>query len=257
MSTVYKMTSGHQLQIFPVSDLHLEFDVDPEKLIQTFPKADILVLPGDIGVVNTCLEKMRLFLNKAKEKYSDVVFIAGNHEFYGCGYDRSRVVENLRKLAEETDTHFLEKETKVIQGIEFIGTTLWSLIDKKGCESIRDFSQNVWRSQLDYVGEFIDNFRFLKKTLGTPSKYPRIVLTHHLPTTRLMHERFRDSPANSGFYTNILDSIDTRGIHYWFSEHTHEFAVCKYIDMLCVVNPLGYPYEKRDTKLSLSTYKTY
>ncbi len=243
------------LQIYAISDIHLEFGLDAENLLSKLPSADILVLPGDIGVVSNSLGNMHRFLSKAKQKYSDVIFIAGNHEFYGCRYDRSQVIEKLRKLAEETKTHFLEQETKVIQNVEFIGCTLWSLINKEACDSMNDFSQTVWKNQLGYVGEFIDNFRFLEKTLQTPSKYPRVVITHHLPTSRLIHKCYAGHPANTGFYTNILDSINTQGVKYWFSGHTHEFGTCKYGDMICVVNPLGYPHEVRNTKLSLATYE--
>lgn len=240
--------------IYCVSDIHLEFGDYGQVLLEKFPKADILVLAGDIGSVVFGLDKIKKFLVSAKEKYSDIVFIAGNHEFYSCNYNRKGIIDDLRGIAEETKTHFLHRESKVIQDIEFIGTTLWSMIDEAAFKSMNDWRQNVFRSQLEYVCEFVDDFRFLEKHLESPSKYPRIVITHHVPTVRLRHKRFEDAIANSGFYTNILDSVVMRGVAYWFCGHTHEHATAKYQDTLCVVNPVGYPAEYRQTRLSLQTY---
>jgi Icc-related predicted phosphoesterase len=241
--------------LYTVSDIHLEFSVEPVQLLTTFPNADILVLPGDIGNATLNLIDMKNFLYKAKEKYSDVVFIAGNHEFYKCKYDRNKVINNLRQIAKETKTHFLHRESKVVQGIEFVGATLWSLIDNETCNDINDFRQEVFKSQIQYVAEFIDDFRFLQNTLDTPSEYPRVVLTHHLPTSRLINKRFCNYPGNSAFYTNILDDINLKGVNYWFCGHTHEYGKLEYTNTEFIVNPLGYPGELRRTQLSLETHK--
>lgn len=240
--------------IFAISDIHLEFGVNTENLIAEWPSTDIIVLAGDIGNATTGLKEIENFLHKLKYKYPDVVFVAGNHEFYGCNYDRNKVITDLKKLADETQTHFLHRETKIIQGIEFIGATLWSLIEKDTCDSINDFSQHVFHSQIEYVESFIDDYRFIKQQLQSPTDFPQIVVTHHLPTSRLIHRRFKDSEINSAFSTNILDDINTRGVILWFCGHTHEYSMCRYNGTYFFVNPLGYPEEKRETTVSLSTY---
>lgn len=239
--------------LFAISDIHLEFGVDTITLLEKMPAADILVLAGDIGNATKGLETIRDFLLTLKEKYSDVIFIAGNHEYYQCDYDRDKVIENLREIATETKTHFLQRETKVIQGIEFIGTTMWSLIDKYAYESINDSRQNIFPTMIDYIGEFVDDFRFLRETLKLPSQYPRVVITHHLPTHRLIHPKFSGNRINSGFYSNILDNLHVHGVKYWFSGHSHEYSKCTYGDMQCIVNPVGYPGEQRVSQLSLET----
>jgi len=241
--------------IYSISDLHLEFEDRGLELLEKCPEADILVLPGDVGNATTCLKDIKNFLIAAKEKYSDVIFVAGNHEFYGSNYDRIKVIDNLRKISEETKTHFLHRESKIVQNIEFIGTTLWSLIDKIAYSSMNDSRQGVFRSQTEYVIEFVDDYRFLQKSLQTNGSYPRVVITHHLPSSRLIHKRFWDHPANSGFYTNILDDLNMHGVNYWFCGHTHEYADYKYGDSKLIVNPVGYPEEHKSTKLSTQTYK--
>lgn len=242
------------IKIFTISDIHLEFLKDTDSLTKDWPDADILVLAGDIGNVTTGLRDIENFLVKLKGRYKDIVFVAGNHEFYNCNYDRDKVITNLRKLADETKTHFLHRDSKVIQGIEFIGATLWSLLNREISNKINDFECDVFKSHIDYVESFIDDYRFIKQKLETVSKFPRIVVTHHLPTARLIHRRFQGDPINSAFYTNILDNINTRGVVLWFCGHTHEYAMCKYNGTYFFVNPIGYPGEKRESSISLSTY---
>jgi Icc-related predicted phosphoesterase len=165
------------------------------------------------------------------------------------------LINKLKIIADKTNTHFLDKESKIIQGIEFVGCTLWSLSTKNAYESINDSKMDVFNSHIEYIGEFIDNFRFLEKTLKTHTNHPRVVITHHLPSMRLNHEKFSTHPSNSAFSTNILDLINVHGVSYWFCGHTHEFGKIKYGDMKCIVNPVGYPHEKRVTNVNFDIYE--
>jgi predicted MPP superfamily phosphohydrolase len=74
--------------IFAISDIHLEFLPNVKSIIEKIPSADILVLAGDIGNVTHKSNDIECFLNDVKSKYRDVVYVAGNHEFYNCSFDR-------------------------------------------------------------------------------------------------------------------------------------------------------------------------
>lgn len=243
--------------VYAISDLHLEFRKDPS-IIETFPKADILVLAGDIcnAVTDEGQDIYRQFLLKAAEKYSDVVFIAGNHEFYGCRYDRNKVLDFLFDLAEETHTTFLHRTTAVIQGLKFVGATLWSLIDKESVSRINDFHETVFRTQIDYVEEFVNDFRFLRTVLErSVQRYPVVVVTHHLPSGSLIHSRYFGSVVNSAFSTDVLGSLSlSPQVKLWVSGHTHEFMRKKYGGCELFVNPLGYPHEMSSRSTSVSDH---
>lgn len=243
------------MKVFGISDLHLEFGVDVKTLISTWKPADFLVLAGDICNPLEYYEDYKNFLVEVKQKYKNVVFIAGNHEFYDCDYNRNEVIGLLKKLAEETDTHFLHNEKKVINGIEFIGCTLWSMIDSEATSAISDFSHEVFKTRLDYICEFVDHFRFLQRALEETTIFPRIVITHHLPDYNLIHKKYRGSKINSAFYSSILGDINIDKIQYWFCGHTHEYGKVRYGDMSIIVNPVGYPGEIRATEVNLTIHK--
>lgn len=235
--------------IYVISDLHTEFGPTVGNNPNNWPNADILILAGDIG--NPNLISFRDLLITAKEKYSEVIFVAGNHEFYGCNYNQKTVIDKMKTIAIETKTHFLHRESKIIRGIEFIGTTLWTLIGDLDCNYLRDFNEGVFKERIDYVEEFITDYSFIRDTLNNSSStHPKIVITHHLPIKKLIHSKFHSNPYNSAFYTDILHKINLKNIIYWFCGHTHEYMKTKYGNTTLVVNPVGYPNENKITKIS-------
>lgn len=242
------------MKVFIASDLHTEM-MNDLRIFEKFPQADVLVLAGDIGNPLINYEMYKKVLKQAKKMYFEVVFVAGNHEYYGCDYDLDYVQNILQLLAQETNTHFLCRSSVMINGFEFIGATLWSLIEKDACKQINDFRQGVFKNQLDYVDEFIEDYRYIKDALETNVECPKIVITHHLPTSLLIHKRFYDSSLNTAFYTNILDSIRMDNIKLWACGHTHETSTVNYGFTKLIVNPVGYPGESRDTSFSSVVYE--
>jgi hypothetical protein len=101
------------MRLHILADLHLECgSFQPSKV-----KADAVVLAGDIfnGVQG---------LEWALKTFPDqpVVFVAGNHEYYGG--DIPKLTGELRKLAKGTNVHFLENDSVCIGDIVFLGATL-------------------------------------------------------------------------------------------------------------------------------------
>lgn len=232
--------------IYVMSDIHLEFN--PKEV--EFTKADILVLPGDISVVTEKEDGYRFFLKEMKRQYKHVVFVAGNHEYYKCDYDRKTVDEKLQALAIETGTNFLNRSSVVIEGIEFIGCTLWSRLGKFAEPLISDFQAKVFPERKEYLEAFETDYKFLKEALSKPAECTRIVVTHHLPTSELIHNRFRGSIVNSGFYTEVARDFNLYDVKFWFCGHTHEYSECIIGTTMFLANPLGYPDEKRQTQIS-------
>jgi len=98
-----------------LSDLHLEFaDYKP-----TVTDADIVVLAGDI-------HKGTLGLKWAREKFhnSKIIYVSGNHEFYHC-YHKG-LLEDFHEEADQYGIHFLENNEVILDGIRFLGCTLWT-----------------------------------------------------------------------------------------------------------------------------------
>lgn len=90
-------------------------------------RGDSVVLSGDI-------HKGNLGVYWARKAWPDkhLVYVAGNHEFYRS--DRVKTLEKLRYAANEINVHFLENYEAIIDGIRFLGCTLWTDFNLFGTE---------------------------------------------------------------------------------------------------------------------------
>ena len=94
------------MKIQYMSDLHLEFGEMPvpEKL------GDILVLAGDIHVGT----KAAPFINECAERFNEVLYLYGNHEFYD--HDLLAVQHQMPLLVQDNVT-ILDNHSTIINGI--------------------------------------------------------------------------------------------------------------------------------------------
>lgn len=113
------------MKLHIVSDVHLEFGKWPKDVDVNTIDADVTVLAGDIGVG---LEGLQWALTLERP----VIYIMGNHEFYG-----QRPMNDLwrkaRAKVEGTNVHLLENESILIEDprhpgerVRFVCATLWS-----------------------------------------------------------------------------------------------------------------------------------
>ena len=123
-------TKVNALRLQLVSDLHLEFlnkeqveEIADRILYKTF--VDVLILSGDIcSLSSKSIDNFYTFLDAIKNSYPDIIYVLGNHEYYGTskqevhelGYKLSRYYFNF---------HILENSSLVLRDVTFYGTTLW------------------------------------------------------------------------------------------------------------------------------------
>ncbi len=255
------------MRIFGISDLHLEFYKSAQELfnllLPRLPKADVLVLAGDIGYAVKNFKfhpqvdhhaNLTNLLHLFKARYPHVVYVPGNHEYYpAVQFDRATCLKNLQDVCDETKVTLLHKSTCEIEGVEFIGTTLWSAVDYKTSKALTDF-QRVFPHQLDYLEEFMSCYTWLRAELAKPTLKSRVVITHHLPTDRLVSPLYTDHPYNSGFSTNVLDKMSLQDVKLWVCGHSHMQNTVKYGNTRLVLNPVGYPDEKNTVPFSDKVY---
>jgi hypothetical protein len=113
-----------------LSDLHLESS--PNFVPQPAPGADVLVLAGDIGSYQTDSLLTRLGiadfgLGRFANWPCPVVFVPGNHEYDGQEFDAAHA--RLQEVCKRLGLIWLEREVAVIQGVRFVGCTLWTDFD--------------------------------------------------------------------------------------------------------------------------------
>lgn len=122
-----KAQQGAQNQVLPtrrvlvLSDLHLELGTS-----YTLPQGlefDMVVLAGDIQAPGRkaviWAQRQAVFAGKP------VVLVPGYHEYYGAP-SLHRELEAMRELATGSNVHVLDRDVVIIDGVRFVGCTLWT-----------------------------------------------------------------------------------------------------------------------------------
>jgi len=143
------------MKIQYASDLHLEFTENDSWLTKKnlIPKADILVLNGDIIVLHDGFENNKFF-DYISTNFKQTYIIPGNHEFYG-GFDMKDALTmdiNIRP-----NVKLLNNQAIIINNTKFIFTTLWTKItDEFIKDYISDFHKSVYNDELLSVKNYND-----------------------------------------------------------------------------------------------------
>jgi predicted phosphohydrolase len=254
-------------KIYEISDLHLEYYNDPmilySNISKILPSADILLLAGDIGYpMDRHADDYLFLLDKFKQKYNEVILVPGNHEYFQTkNFDRDQIRENLGNICKKTACHFLDNQTIELNGVQFIGTTLWTKIDPWIKHLINGKGKTfgtIFEDFESYQGEFNKSFQFLQNQLMRDHE-KKIIVTHHVPSYKLQHPKYKENYMyNSMFYSEILDSLNLTNVKYWFCGHTHESGsmIHSHSGTQVILNPYGTPWEqsKRQTEISTKVY---
>ena len=124
------------------SDIHLEFaDIN----LKNTENADVLILGGDICVASDIgrpdphglLEGARSnritdFFKRCSFQFPHVIYIMGNHEHYHGDFATSG--NKLKSMLESnmlSNVYLLDKESKKIDDVTFIGGTLWTDMNRE------------------------------------------------------------------------------------------------------------------------------
>lgn len=108
------------MKILILSDLHQEFG-SPFKAPAV--DYDVVILAGDID----CPASRAVEWAARPETFPSanaVIYVAGNHEFYG--HAMQPVLSNMKTQAQGSFVHALDGDEVVVDGVRFLGCTLWT-----------------------------------------------------------------------------------------------------------------------------------
>lgn len=241
-----------------ISDIHLEFYKESfpfEKILQ-WEKGDILCLAGDIGYPE--LSTYSNFLAYASSLFRYVFVIAGNHEYYKHPTHPNKTMlttnEQLTSVCQIfSNVHFLDNTTYYIEEFDtyILGTTLWSTTTGEHDEmyTYNDFKKIYKMSLTNYMDQLhAASVAYLtgelERLVSVQSKV--IVMTHHLPSYKLIAPQYKDSDLNHLFATNLERLFFLYRIHHWICGHTHTAMNMKINKTHIWMNPVGYPGDNSD-----------
>lgn len=230
------------------SDLHLEFSENKYWLEKNplIPKGDVLLIGGDTYHLGSRFKDLAFF-DIISKQFKMVFLIPGNHEFYG-GNDASLGLEMDYELQIRDNVFLVNNTTRIIDDVEFIFTTLWSRIEKQVAavvSTMNDFYQikfqNKRLSVLEYNLLFERSWEFLSQQISKESKYKKVVMTHHLPSTLCNIDKFKNSPNNEGFCVELTNEILASNVSHWIYGHSHGNKPSFQIgETTMLTNQLGY-----------------
>lgn len=262
------------MRVNVISDLHLEFgdlylpggdvlvisgDVCESRTLRKF-KYDPHNLLGDNGVEGKRLDRASRFFHEECSKYREVIYVMGNHEHYHGKFYKTQ----HELIAEVPDNvHVLEKECYEINGVIFVGATLWTdlnkgdpmtrMVVKNGMNDYRAITHMVngtWR-KLDTNDTHEDHIR-AKEYIQTICELNRdkkiVVCTHHAPSYQSVNEYYKhEREMNGGYASDLTEFIMVNeNIKFWTHGHMHDPSDYMIGDCRVICNPRGYKgYEQR------------
>ncbi len=267
---------NRQMKIQLLSDLHLESN--PNFKARPLPGADLLVLAGDIGSYQqgsllSTLEISDFGLARFSPLPAarggaawptPVFFLPGNHEYDGLDFDAAR--SRLRETCARLGLIWLERETVLLQGVRFVGSTLWTDFDALSTERARtqdvtlgeqlNAREKAFRAANFYLTknhafrsgqpmladavreEGLKSQSWLRQALAEPFDGPTVVVTHFAPSLQSADPRYGITPGTAGFCNSLDELLPLARL--WLHGHLH--CQVDYVRHGCrvVANPLGY-----------------
>jgi Icc-related predicted phosphoesterase len=242
------------VKIWTISDLHLEVEALAEPL--EIQDADVCVLAGDL--IRPMAEGVH-WLAQHIAPWMPVVYVPGNHEYYRSSIREGN--EDGLAAARKLGVHLLIDDLVVIEGVRFIGSTLWTDYEVMGNKPLamlhaRDamtdtkaiaLQNKPWQRFLpeDALRIHYNSRAFLKSAMRIPFDGPTVVVTHHCPHPLSIAEKWSRDLLTSAFASDLTDVIDAGQPELWVHGHTHDSFDYEIGNTRVVCNPRGYGNENK------------
>ena len=249
-----------------ISDLHLE--VEPVEL----PGGKTLILSGDVMEAQNVNKHIGLrFFEQCAEKYEQVLYVPGNHEYYGSVFEE--VLEWLPQHL-PSNVQFLHRNHAIVDDVLVLGVTLWTDCRKEDPlvmhvlrQNMNDF-QIIGKKDKDGEGPFVftpfdsvelfkADLAYLKQMVEQHSDKKIVVCSHHAPSDMSIHPKYMSDQTyrlmNGGFASNLEEFIlDNPQIVGWSHGHTHTSFDYRIGSCRVMCNPKGYGNENPEFNIGFT-----
>ena len=255
------------MRVNVISDLHLEFG-DLE-----LPGGEVLILSGDVCESRTLrkyrydpnnimteegnpkrMDRAQRFFHEECAKYRHVIYVMGNHEHYHGRYDKT-LHEIIAEMPDNVEV--LEDQSVEIDGVVFIGATLWTdcnrgdpltiQVLKNGMNDYRAITNRVdgiYRKLIPHDTGVTHRRtkEYFRKELAKHADKKVVVCTHHAPSFMSVNESFKHEHHMNGGYASDLSEmiLDHPQIKFWTHGHMHDPVDYMIGECRIICNPRGY-----------------
>lgn len=228
------------MRILLLSDLHLEHAA--AYVVPDAVDYDVVVLAGDIHSPGT--KAVHWAARESTFGGRPVIYVPGNHEFYD--HEMGTELEAMRQAAQGTPVHVLSRDSVVLQGVRFLGATLWTdftlPVGNEGEPSDYREETDIARA-LAAANRYLTDFRcirladpslprhrgedvklrlltaedtlamhhvdrdWLRRELEAGHSGPTVVVTHHAPHRMSVAKRYRSNWVTPAFVSDLPHSF--------------------------------------------------
>lgn len=244
------------MRLLVISDLHLEFG--PFEFPTPLPEFDVAVFAGDMGKpIAAAVEWMAQQEQRGPLCGRSIVYVPGNHEFYGSEM-RSTLAAGS-EAAELADIHLLARRSVVIDGVRFVGCTLWTDYRLLGTpkpsmvvagQELNDHRLIRYREETGHYSRFMPwhaaaehrlDLAFIRSELATQHDGPTVVVTHHAPHPGSVQPRHLGSVLSPAFASDLGNVIEDFQPELWIHGHDHGSHDYRIGRTRIFANQAGYP----------------
>lgn len=224
-----------------------------QEMFKSLPPPDpegILVLAGDLWTEH----KMFGFhscswIAHVCSLFKHVVVISGNHEEYGTMHGTWHAkAERLKQEQGLYNLHILENSFIDLDGVHFIGATLWTDMNKHSPFAIMDSTRAM--NDFQYIKKLTPNVwlrehqrsrDYIKHALDNSAEKKCVVVTHHAPCYNSISQHYRASSSSAYYWSDLTDLMFDRGnLPLWVHGHTHNVSDYEIDKTRVVCYPVGY-----------------
>ena len=243
------------MRIQVLSDLHIEFKGNSIPALA--PHVELVILAGDLAPVRT---RGVAEIAERWRRATHILYVPGNHEFHGSDIDDARL--ELARQCQRDGVTLLDRQAITIDGLHFIGATLWTDFLLDGVVGEHWAHHEARRNISDFMGAIRDrsapggllatrettlrdaedrSFIEVQLREAHDAGLIPIVITHHAPSPRCVRPWYAGSALNAAFASDLDCLIARFQPPLWVHGHMHDLVDERLGDTRVVANPQGYP----------------
>lgn len=231
------------------SDMHIDVNaLTPWVIPEPRPEHEVVIIAGDI-----CqgLQRGVRWIAEHALNRKPVIYVPGNHEYYGFDFDAERAAGRAA-AAQLPNIHVLDRDAVAIDGVVFLGATLWTdyrLFGERSADAAimraeRTMNDHrvirrrdgLWQAS-DAMEEYEQSTKWLDTQLAAHGG-PCVVVTHTAPSLRSIAAQYQADLLSAAFASN-LDHVVQR-TRLWVHGHTHAYRDYRLGECRIISNPRGY-----------------